>query len=82
MNKKLESRVARLEKIANEKFGYTAKESMKALDHCYDVISQVEQSFKRGVGMDSGLDEEHTIGTINAIEGLLNIIKKYYLSSY
>lgn len=55
---------------------------MKALDHCYDVISQVEQSFKRGVGMDSGLDEEHTIGTINAIEGLLNIIKKYYLSSY
>ena len=49
MNKKLESRVTRLEKIANEKFGYTAKESMKALDHCYDVISQVEQSFKRGV---------------------------------
>ena len=82
MNKKLESRVTRLEKIANEKFGYTAKESMKALDHCYDVISQVEQSFKRGVGMDSGLDEEHTISTINAIDGLLNIIKKYYLSSY
>lgn len=82
MDKKLETRIARLEKITNEKFGYTAKESMKALDHCYDVISQVEQSFKRGVGMDSGLDEEHVISTIHAIEGLLNIIKKYYLSSY
>lgn len=82
MDKKLEARIARLEKVANEKFGYTAKESMKALDHCYDVISQVEQSFKRGIGMDSGLDEEHAISTIRAIEGLLNIIKKYYLSSY
>jgi len=42
MDKKLEQRIAILEKVANEKFGYTAKESMKALDHCYDVISQVE----------------------------------------
>ena len=82
MDKKLEARITRLEKLANEKFGYTAKESMKALDHCYDVISQVEQSFKRGVGMDSELDEEHVISVINAIEGLLNLIKKYYLSSY
>lgn len=81
MDNKLEARIARLEKVANEKFGYTAKESIKALDHCYDVISQVEQSFKRGFGMDSGLDEKHAISTIYAIEGLLNIIKKYYLSS-
>lgn len=82
MDKKLEARIARLEKVASEKFGYTAKESMKALDYCYDVISQVEQSFKRGIGMDSGLDEEHVVSTIRAIEGLLNIIKKYYLSLY
>ena len=52
---------------------------MKVLYHCYDVISQVEQSFKSGVGIDSGLDEEHAINVINAIEGLLKLIKKYYL---
>ena len=52
---------------------------MKVLYHCYDVISQVEQSFKSGVGIDPGLDEEHAINVINAIEGLLKLIKKYYL---
>ena len=78
MDKKLEARIARLE----ESFGYTAKENMKALDHCYDVISKVELSFKVGFGMDSDLDEQHVASTIRAIEGLFNIIKKRYLSSY
>lgn len=64
-----------------QRFGHNGHEAQKALDYCYELISQVSHDFASGFGMDDDLDLRRVNSTLNAIQGCINLIKRRYLSS-